>query len=156
VEVGVSRVLPVLLGIGLTVYCLIDALQTDESAMRNLPKPFWLLLILLFPFVGPLAWIFAGRPVGGGQAGTRPAGWLGGGSAGPVRRGPRIPARPVAPDDDPEFLASLRGLDEEQKALLEKWEADLRERERRLRGDIAGPDSPDDDPPSGEGAAPTR
>ena len=58
-----SRVLPVLLSIGLTVYCLIDALQTDESAMRNLPKPFWLLLILLFPIVGPLAWIFAGRPV---------------------------------------------------------------------------------------------
>lgn len=152
-----SRVLPVLLSIGLTVYCLIDALQTDESAMRNLPKPFWLLLILLFPIVGPLAWIFAGRPVGAAQAGARPAtGWLGGGSAGPVRRGPRPAARPIAPDDDPEFLASLRGLDDEQKTLLEKWEADLRERERRLRDDPSAPGSPDDEPPPGDGAAPTR
>lgn len=148
-----SRVLPILLSIGLTVYCLIDALQTDEQAMRNLPKPFWLLLILLFPIVGPLAWLFAGRPANDAQAGTRSTqGWLGGGSAGPLRRAPRATQRAVAPDDDPEFLASLRGLDDEHQALLEKWEADLRERERRLRED----GSPDNgEPPSGDGSPPS-
>jgi len=77
-----------LLEVALTVYCLIDAIQTDEVVMRNLPKIGWLILILLFPLVGPAAWLIAGRPP----------------------KGPRVlgqPPRPRGPDDDPDFLKDL-------------------------------------------------
>jgi hypothetical protein len=44
------------------------------------------------------------------------------------------PRRPIAPDDDPDFLRSLgeqtRRATEER---LRRWEADLRLREERLR-----------------------
>ena len=64
---GMLRVLPTLVLLGLTIYALVDCIQTEESRQRNLPKALWLLLILLFPLVGPIAWFLAGRP------GPRPA-----------------------------------------------------------------------------------
>lgn len=93
------RYLPMVLSLALTVYCVVDAIQTEDAAVRNLPKLLWLLLILVFPVVGPAAWLLAGRPprtLGGGrgrqQPGTRPGG------------GDR---RPRGPDDDPDFLKDL-------------------------------------------------
>ena len=56
------RYLPVVLSLALTIYCVVDAIQTPDPAVRNLPKIGWLLLILLFPLVGPAAWLIAGRP----------------------------------------------------------------------------------------------
>ncbi len=47
----------VLLELALTVYCLIDAVQTDELVIRNLPKLAWIFIILLFPIVGGVAWL---------------------------------------------------------------------------------------------------
>ncbi|MDO9457898.1 PLDc N-terminal domain-containing protein [Nocardioides sp.] len=46
----------------LWVYCLVEVIQTPEGSIRNLPKTIWLLLVLLFPFVGSVAWLVAGRP----------------------------------------------------------------------------------------------
>ncbi|MFC7495369.1 MULTISPECIES: PLD nuclease N-terminal domain-containing protein [unclassified Nocardioides] len=46
----------------LWVYCLVDAIGTSDARMRNLPKVAWVLLILLFPLVGSVAWLVAGRP----------------------------------------------------------------------------------------------
>jgi hypothetical protein len=74
--------------LGLLVYCLIDCIQTDSTTVRNLPKLGWLLLILVFPLVGGIAWLVAGRP--------RP---------GPSRR---WASPPRGPDDDPDFLRRLR------------------------------------------------
>ena len=59
---GMLRVLPTLVLLVLTIYALVDCVQTEESRQRNLPKALWLLLILLFPLVGPIAWFLAGRP----------------------------------------------------------------------------------------------
>ena len=56
------RYLPVILSLALTVYCAVDAIQTPDGAARTLPKIAWLILILLFPFIGPVAWLIAGRP----------------------------------------------------------------------------------------------
>jgi hypothetical protein len=86
------RVLPWLLSIALTVYAVVDCVQTDEQRIRNLPKLLWLLLILLFPLVGPIAWFIAGRPQRG--------------SAGDRGRTHRPPP-PRGPDDDPDFLRRL-------------------------------------------------
>jgi hypothetical protein len=39
----------------------------------------------------------------------------------------------VAPDDNPEFLKSLREENEKDESLLKDWEADLRRREEELK-----------------------
>ena len=87
------RLLPWLATVALTVYAVVDCIQTDDSRVRNLPKVLWILLVLLFPLVGPIAWLVAGRP---------PRSTPGQG------QGPRPQARPPrGPDDDPDFLRRL-------------------------------------------------
>ncbi|MFJ6721168.1 MULTISPECIES: PLD nuclease N-terminal domain-containing protein [unclassified Streptomyces] len=82
------RYLPFLLIIALTIYAFIDCLNTPEEEVRHLPKVVWVLIILLFSIVGPVVWLFAGRTRAGGGRDRRTE-W-------------------VAPDDNPEFLRSLR------------------------------------------------
>jgi hypothetical protein len=90
------RLLPWLLTIAVTVYAVVDCVQTDDAQVRGLPKLLWLLLILLFPVVGAIAWFIAGRP----QRGTA--------GRGPSGRGPsHRPPPPRGPDDDPDFLRRL-------------------------------------------------
>lgn len=50
----------------LWVFCLIDVITADDGGVRFLPKIVWLLLVVFLPLAGSLAWLFAGRPVGGG------------------------------------------------------------------------------------------
>lgn len=108
------RVLPILLGLGLAVYALIDCVRTPDDEVKGLPKPLWVVLIVLVTFVGPIAWLLAGRERRG--------------------RGPVRPSRPVAPDDDPEFLRRL----EEQKRRRQREEKERQERERQNEdGDAA-------------------
>ncbi|MEV6815159.1 PLD nuclease N-terminal domain-containing protein [Micromonospora sp. NPDC051296] len=107
----------------LAVCALISCLSAEEDDIRHLPRIAWVLIILFFPLVGSIAWFLAGRErkAGGNWAtGTRPA--------------ERRPARPVAPDDDPEFLRSIeeRSRKEDQE-LFRRWEEDLRKREDDLR-----------------------
>jgi len=54
--------------------------------VRKLPRAAWILIILMVPIVGSLAWLTIGRRKGSG---------------------PRPAPRPVAPDDDPDFLRDL-------------------------------------------------
>ncbi|MFD0383100.1 PLD nuclease N-terminal domain-containing protein [Streptomyces stramineus] len=91
------RILPFLLILALWIYTFVDCLNTPEKEVRGLPKIAWVLIILLFGEVllGPVAWLLAARPRGG--AGPRPYGRRGGGGRGWV-----------APDDNPEFLKSLK------------------------------------------------
>jgi len=84
------RVLLGLAILGMTIYAVIDAIQTDDTRVKHLPKIAWILLILIFSPIGPIAWFFAGR-----QRGPRTG-----------RRGPGRPA-PRGPDDDPDFLRNL-------------------------------------------------
>ena len=85
------RLAPWLLLIALTVYALVDCLQSDEDAVRGVPKLFWALLIVVLPLLGAVGWFVAGRPEQ-----PRPG------------TGPRQqPRRPRGPDDDPDFLRRL-------------------------------------------------
>jgi hypothetical protein len=86
------RVLLPLVLLALTIYALVDCIQTDQHEQRNLPKIAWILLILVFPPIGAVVWFIAGRPRGG--FGGRPG-------------GPKRPTRPIGPDDDPDFLRNL-------------------------------------------------
>ena len=118
----------------LVVVALISCLSAEEGEVRALPRMVWVIIILLFPLVGSIAYFAVGRPVKAVPQSTWRAG---SGFPEPTR-----PAR--APDDDPAFLARLeektRRDDEE---LLRKWEADLKRREDDLRKkeDSAGADS---------------
>lgn len=93
-----------LLFLGLWIFCIIDVITTPESASRNLPKLAWLLIVILLMDIGSIAWLIAGRN------------WDGKGAR-PVARAapPGATARATNPDDDEEFLASLRARAEEQR-----------------------------------------
>ncbi|MDQ1295755.1 MAG: hypothetical protein QG608_3642 [Actinomycetota bacterium] len=123
-----SRGLPLLLEVGLLVFCLIDCVQTPSQVIRNLPKVGWIVLIIVLPLAGAIAWLTVGRP--------RP------GAAGPRSTGRSAgPAAPLGPDDDPEFLAEINRVDAEHEEMLKLWEENLRRREEGLRGpdDEKGP-----------------
>lgn len=99
--------------LGLTIFAVVDVITTDDGSVRNLPKMMWLLLVLLFPLVGSIAWFVAGRPVvGTGRA--RFGAYERDASAFPEYNRPgRFAA--TNPDDDEEFLRRCRERAEEQR-----------------------------------------
>ncbi|MFJ6781862.1 PLD nuclease N-terminal domain-containing protein [Streptomyces yangpuensis] len=105
------RYLPFLLIIALTIYAFIDCLNTPEEEVKHLPKAMWVIIILLFSIVGPVVWLVAGK--------KRVA--AGGGG-----RGPRGRTQWVAPDDNPEFLKSLR----EEQENKEREDRDRKDRDK--------------------------
>jgi len=162
------------------LYALLDAITADRQRVRILPKGAWIAVVLLTFEVGAVLWFGFGRPVG--RPGTRGADRRRAGEAGvPRTRGrssgttaetgrsvlPGLPGRPprlepLAPDDDPEFLANLaRRTGRERTQRLDRWEAELRRREEELRRRedstaAAGGDEPaDPDGGSGGPADPT-
>jgi hypothetical protein len=92
------RLVPWLLVVGLTIYSLVDCAQSRDDEVRGLPKLVWVLLILVFPPIGAVAWLVAGRPQGPDRQPPRPR--RPGGSSG-------APRTPRGPDDDPDFLRRL-------------------------------------------------
>lgn len=121
-----SRALPIVLVVVLTVFALVDCAMTPRTATRGLRKAWWLPVVLLVPVVGPVLWLALGRPRGQ-RPGSRPA------------------SRPIAPDDDDEFLRQMDRIDEEHRRMLEQWERDLRRRERDMH-DGEGHPGPDEPP----------
>jgi hypothetical protein len=103
----VSRILPIVLILGFTIFCLVDCTQTPADEVKGLPKVLWLVVIVLLPLVGGVLWLLAahmpdtGRGGNGGGGGGRGFG----GSGGPGGRGSSRP--PLAPDDDDDFLRGL-------------------------------------------------
>lgn len=115
-----SRVLAALTALALAIYCLVECVQSNRTEVRHLPKVLWLLLIVVIPVVGPLAWLLLGRPRhGDGGAPARSA---------PQRRAPG----PRAPDDDPDFLAQL---DERRRRTAREHERRDHDNGSRYEGD---------------------
>ncbi|RLP99608.1 PLD nuclease N-terminal domain-containing protein [Micromonospora sp. CV4] len=116
-------VLLFLVQIVLAVCALISCLSAEEGQIRALPRIAWVLIILFFPLVGSIAWFVAGREPGPGAR-----------KAWPTGNRPAERHRPVAPDDDPEFLRSVQERSQQQdQELFRRWEEDLRRREDDLR-----------------------
>lgn len=109
--------------LALWIFCIVDVITTPEDRVRNLPKLVWLLLVVLLVDAGSIAWLVAGRSWGASNG--APARRLDGASFrspwGPPREArPSAPSAPRAtratnPDDDEEFLATLRARAEEQR-----------------------------------------
>lgn len=95
------RYIGILLLIGLVVYTVADVAGSDEEDRHGVPRWLWIFGIIVLPPIGPIVWLvlrFARRSDGRGPVPPGPAGPTG---APPYR------SRPVAPDDDPEFLWRL-------------------------------------------------
>jgi hypothetical protein len=107
----------------LAIAALISCMSADEGAINALPRIAWVLIILFFPLLGSIAWFAAGR------SSTRPAATWRPGAGFPERERPR----PVAPDDDPTFLRSIRDERARDEDMFAKWEEDLRRREEQIR-----------------------
>ena len=100
----------IVLILALTIYSLLDCARTPEESMpARMPKLLWIVISVMVTVIGPIAWIIVSRvkaaedrdgavepTVWSSKDGTR------------FRRAER--PRPVAPDDDPEFL---RGLEQD-------------------------------------------
>src|SRR3954470_8485549 len=59
----VIRLVPFVVEFALLIFCILDVIQSPEIDIRNLPKWTWIILILIIPLVGCIAWLVAGRPV---------------------------------------------------------------------------------------------
>lgn len=100
----------------LTIYCLVSAIISKDSDVRHLPKVAWILLILFFPFLGSVAWLVAGRPVGA----RRPRSAY-------EREVPQFPeydrpgrAAAADPVGDEEFLRQVRERAEQQRRAYDE------------------------------------
>jgi hypothetical protein len=116
-----------LLVLALWIYCLVDVISRSDGEIRNLPKLWWILLVLFFPLAGSVAYLVAGRP----QGPARPSAH--------ERAVPEFPeydrpgrAAAAQPENDEEFLRKVRERAEEQRRVHR--EAKLgREREEYLK-----------------------
>jgi predicted membrane channel-forming protein YqfA (hemolysin III family) len=70
----------------LTVFTTVFALSADARQVRVLPKWAWVLISLVVPVIGALLYLFIGKP---------------------IETDPKKDTRPIAPDDDPQFLRDL-------------------------------------------------
>ena len=104
-----------LLVVALWIFCLVDVIVSKEDECRNLPKLLWLLIVLMLPDIGSVLWLIAGRPRGLRQSWqqrtTHPAATSRAPRSKTAPR-PTMPSAGANPDDDDEFLRSIRRTDE--------------------------------------------
>ncbi|MDE0572334.1 PLD nuclease N-terminal domain-containing protein [Demequina sp. B12] len=89
------RALPFILYVVITAYCVADAVQHPEPSPHGVPKWAWIVIILLFPYIGALVWIILKFTRGTGRSRPQP--------------------RPMAPDDDPQYLIWLNEQERRRK-----------------------------------------
>ncbi len=120
-----------LVTLALWIFSLVDVIGSDDGAIRHLPKLWWLLIVLFFPFAGSIAWLVAGRPVTAVYRSRYER-------AVPEYPEYDRPGRAAATDTkaDEDFLRRVRERAEEQRRSY-------RESRRRENGTDAGPNRDD-------------
>ncbi len=111
-----------LIEIVLLVYCVLNIITTPDGEVRNLPKLLWLVLVVVLPLIGGIAWLIAGRP----QGPARSVPYKGNRGVPPEYDRPGR-ATAYRPDDDEDFLRRLRERAEQQRRAAEQ--------QRRSSGD---------------------
>jgi hypothetical protein len=121
-------------GLVLWIFCIIDSISARDDTVRNLPKLAWIFIVLLFPLVGSIAWLVAGRPQ---SSERRPH---------PGERAqPQFPeydrpgrAAAIDPAKDEEFLRQVRERAEEQRRAYREKKAREQEQQDEEAGGPAG------------------
>jgi hypothetical protein len=109
----------VIAAIVFTILAVVDCVLTERDAVRALPKPLWLLVVILLPVIGGLLWFVIGR--------------------GPARLAVR---RRPPPDDDPDFSRRAHGPSAPPRPALE-------EHPRVIEEDLASHDADPEDEAEG-------
>jgi len=101
---------------GFWVWALLDVIATDSDQCRNLPKVFWLVIVVLLADIGAFAWVLLGRPPKGHVL--------------PRTTDFSAPRRPIALEDQPQYTASPAEItdrrSQELDRRLDEWEAEQR------------------------------
>jgi hypothetical protein len=99
--------------VAVTIFAVVDSAMTRKERVRGISKALWILVILIFPIVGPILWFTIGkdRSSGASTAGRR-----------------------LGPDDDPEFLRRL-GTDSDQDERIRRLEQELADLDSDTDGD---------------------
>ncbi len=119
-----------LLLIAFWIWALFDCIATDSALCRNLPKGFWLILVLFLPDIGALAWLLLGRP--------ERAGWR------PGSTDYSAPRRPVGIEDSPRYR-EIAGVTDRRSEELDRQ---LEEWEQQQRAETAASSTPPSDTPT--------
>lgn len=136
----------------LWVFCLADVLGTRDDKVRALPKLGWFVLVLLFPLVGSVLWLVAGRPRAAAPRSPHER-------AAPAYPEYDRPGRAAAatPEGDEEFLRRVRERAEEQRRRYDaerrdqqRAEQEAREERRRRKAEADDGPPPGEDPGAGE------
>lgn len=107
-----------LLLLGLWIWAIFDVIATDEAMIRSLPKGMWLLLVLVMPAIGAVAWIALGRPAN--------VGWR------PGDTNYKTVRRTVGPEDRADWNRSR----EEMRREFEETDRRLQEERNRRREEM--------------------
>ena len=116
--------------LALWIYCIFDVIRTEESSVQNLPKMFWLMIVIFLPDIGSIAWLLLGRPAKGtwdlrGPQRSKPA------PAGPQTGLPE--SRPPMPDYEARREEALQRYMSEREEELKKREEEIRRLEEEFR-----------------------
>src|SRR4051794_11657565 len=114
------------------IWAILDVISTDSAVTRNLPKMTWLIIVIILPDIGAIAWLLLGRP--------ERANWR------PGSTDYAAPRRPVGLEDSPRYSASPEVSDRRSEELnreLERWE---REQRAKAPASPAAPKSEADGP----------
>ena len=134
--------------LALLIYTVLDIIATDDILIRNLPKITWLIITIIIPIAGIVAWFALGRPIGAGlspgsttRAPTRS--WMD-----PEVRERRPPPR--GPEDRDDFRPASGSVgpaaepaesEAARERRLQEWEAELKRREEALGDEEDGAES---------------
>lgn len=116
-----ARILLVVVALAITIYAIADwAARSRSWTPGKVNRWVWLAVIVLIPFIGPLAWIITG--------------WVTRAEQGRIDRLPTTPERAARPDDDPEAISDLadriaRRQKRTQRGRLETSKGDREEDE---------------------------
>ena len=113
--------------VGLSIYAILDIIRTDSSRIRALPKAVWVVVVILFPVLGPILWLLLGSAR---RRGPRSAGVSRGSRAGSTPSA----SRPTAPDEDDAYLRFLRQQAERRRKDRERARDEEERRRREDRG----------------------
>jgi hypothetical protein len=52
------------LGLMFMIFALVDIIRADQSMIRYLDKPIWIIIVILLPLIGSVLWFVIGRDSG--------------------------------------------------------------------------------------------